>query len=93
MPNYVSSYLPEDHIKEGKSAAKAALKAEIGGVLNVKVDLVVGSAGNAITNYADTHNVDCIVIASHQPGLQDYFLGSTAGRVVRHAHCAVHVIR
>jgi universal stress protein F len=25
--------------------------------------------------------------------LQDYFLGSTAGRVVRHAQCSVHVIR
>ncbi|MBT8474881.1 MAG: universal stress protein, partial [Alphaproteobacteria bacterium] len=46
-----------------------------------------------ITEYADSHGCDCIIIMSHQPGLQDYFLGSTAARVVRHAHCAVHVMR
>jgi universal stress protein F len=33
------------------------------------------------------------VIASHRPGIQDYFLGSTASRVVRHANCTVHVMR
>ena len=36
---------------------------------------------------------DCIVIGSHKPGLIDYLLGSTAARVVRHAPCAVHVLR
>lgn len=93
MPNYVSNYLPQDHIREGQDAAKAALISELGGLRDVKVDLIVGSAGHAITEYADSHEIDCIVVASHQPGLQDYFLGSTAARVVRHAHCAVHVIR
>ncbi|WP_371932559.1 universal stress protein [Pararhizobium sp. IMCC21322] len=46
-----------------------------------------------MVEYAESNGVDCIIIASHRPGLQDYFLGSTAARVVRHAHCAVHVIR
>jgi len=44
-------------------------------------------------NILVAHAVDLIVIASHRPGLKDYFLGSTAGRVVRHSPCAVHVIR
>ena len=34
-----------------------------------------------------------IVIASHDPGLVDYLLGSVAARVVRHAHCSVLVTR
>ena len=38
-------------------------------------------------------DTDCVVIASHRPGLQDYLLGSTAARVVRHAACSVHVLR
>ena len=39
-------------------------------------------------------NTDLISkIASHQPGLQDYFLGSTAAKVVRHATCSVLVMR
>ena len=93
IPGYVSHYLPEDQIREGREAAKAALVSELGGVKDVKVELINGAAGSAITEYAADHDIDCIVIASHKPGLQDYFLGSTAARVVRHAKCAVHVVR
>lgn len=93
IPGYVSNYIPDKQIKAGYEAAKAALVAELGGVKDVKTELISGSAGRAVTEYADEHEVDCIVIASHQPGLQDYFLGSTAARVVRHAKCAVHVVR
>ena len=42
---------------------------------------------------AEDDKVDLIIIASHKPGLQDYFLGSTAARVVRHASCSVLVVR
>ena len=58
-----------------------------------KAQVIPGHSGNAILNYAAAHDIDCIIIASHRPGLGDYFLGSTAARVVRHAKCAVHVIR
>ncbi|MBT8411941.1 MAG: universal stress protein, partial [Octadecabacter sp.] len=44
-------------------------------------------------DFATDNSIDCIIMASHQPGLEDYFLGSTAARVVRHAKCSVHVIR
>jgi len=37
--------------------------------------------------------VDLIIVGSHKPGLQDYLLGSTAARVVRHAMCSVLVGR
>lgn len=50
-------------------------------------------AGRVITEYANKSDIDCVVIGSHKPGLRDYFLGSTAARVVRHAKCAVHVLR
>jgi universal stress protein F len=55
--------------------------------------LVWGHSGRTILDWAEANAVDCIVIASHRPGLQDYLLGSTAGRVVRHARCSVHVVR
>ena len=73
-------------------AAREALGKEVGAD-DVNIEVVVGHPGRTITDYADENGIDCIVIASHQPGLQDYFLGSTAARVVRHAHCAVHVLR
>jgi universal stress protein F len=55
--------------------------------------LTSGHAGRAIVDYASENNIDCIVMTSHKPGVEDLFLGSTAARVVRHAKCSVHVIR
>ena len=55
--------------------------------------VVDGHSARTILDYAEEHGVDCIVMASHRPDITDYFLGSTAARVVRHAACAVHVLR
>jgi nucleotide-binding universal stress UspA family protein len=52
-----------------------------------------GHPGNQILDLAEETNADLIIVASHRPGLQDYFIGSTAGRVVRHANCSVLVTR
>lgn len=52
-----------------------------------------GAPSAQILSHAETVKADCIVIASHRPGLADYLIGSTAGRVVRHATCAVHILR
>ena len=82
VPGYVAHYIPEDQIRAGQEAAKAALVAELGGAKGIKTELIHGPAGAAIVEYADNRDVDCIIIASHKPGLQDYFLGSTAARVV-----------
>jgi len=53
----------------------------------------MGSAGHEILNTADQDKTDLIVIASHQPVLSDYLLGSAEGRVMRHARCTVMVLR
>jgi universal stress protein F len=59
------------------------------------IDIAVdsGKAGVVIAHYAETHDVDLIIVASHKPGLQDYFLGSTAARVSRRAPCSVYILR
>lgn len=93
MPAYVAPYLTADHYKNRRSEAEGKLKAELGGVIDVKPVVASGRAGTVIVEYAADHEIDCIVIASHRPGLQDYFLGSTASRVVWHAPCSVHVVR
>lgn len=93
VPAHVRSYLPEDHGSALRSESEAALSAELGGVKDVTPVVVSGHPGRTIVDYARDHSYDCIVIASHQPGLQDYFIGSTANRVVRHAPCSVHVVR
>lgn len=93
IPPYVAQYLPEGQEQKNRQHIKSELLSELGGAQDAGADVVVGHAGRTIVEYAEEHDVDCIVIASHRPGLQDYFLGSTAARVVRHAPCAVHVVR
>lgn len=93
IPGYVVQHLPEGLLEHTHDEMLASLKADLGGVKNVKAEVVTGHAGRTIVDYADARGADCIVIASHRPGLQDYFLGSTAARVVRHAQCTVVVIR
>jgi len=93
VPDYITTYVPEDYdakLNEELQSKLSALAAQFDHGVPV---LVNGHSGRTIVDWADTHDVDCIIIASHQPGLQDYLLGSTAARVVRHAKCAVHVLR
>lgn len=93
IPPYVAQYLPEGQEQTNRQSVLAELRAELGGTKDAHANVVTGHAGRTIVEYAEEHDADCIVIASHRPGLQDYFLGSTAARVVRHAPCAVHVLR
>ncbi|MEL7014002.1 MAG: universal stress protein [Pseudomonadota bacterium] len=93
LPGYVISQIPEEMLADRKPEAEAELAAELGGVSDVEPVVVYGHAGRTIVSYAEDKDVDCIVIASHKPGMQDIFIGSTAQRVVRHAQCAVHILR
>ncbi|MEM8792267.1 MAG: universal stress protein [Pseudomonadota bacterium] len=94
LPTYVTSQIPGRIIEETKSSARSGLQ-EIADKSDVDVEeaIIFGHPGRTICDYAEDHGNDCIVIASHQPELADYLLGSTAARVVRHAGCSVHVIR
>ena len=89
----VTAYLDEDTVREGFEKARQALASKTAGHGNVTAEIVKGRSYRAIVEYAEQHGMDCIVVGSHKPGLSDFFLGSTAARVVRHAPCAVHVCR
>ncbi|WP_170763646.1 universal stress protein [Ruegeria lacuscaerulensis] len=89
----VSAYLDKDVVAEGFRAARTLLREKVSKLEGVKPEIVKGHTARTIIEFANTNDVDCIVIGSHKPGLSDYFLGSTASRVVRHAACAVHVHR
>lgn len=89
----VTAYLDEDTVREGFDKAREALVEKTAGHGDVTAEIVKGRSYRAIVEYAEQHGMDCIVVGSHKPGLSDFFLGSTAARVVRHAPCAVHVCR
>ena len=62
----------------------------------VEVDTAMDSGvpWDCVVNRADNYGVDLIVIGTHgRSGLKHLFLGSVAERVVRHAPCAVLVVR
>jgi nucleotide-binding universal stress UspA family protein len=89
----VSAYVDDSVVNAGFARAKDRMAEKLEGIENVEPVLVKGHSARTIMDYAQDNGVDCIVMGSHKPGLGDYFLGSTAARVVRHAHCAVHVVR
>ncbi len=89
----VSLYVPKEFIEESRKTAEADIAKRIGAQKDVKAVMLSGHSGRAITDYAEKIGADCILIGSHKPGLEDYFLGSTAARIVRHANCSVHVLR
>jgi len=93
IPSYVAQYLPEGQMEHNIKELEDILKDKLASHGAVTVKVVEGHAGHSIVDFATDNKVDCIVIASHRPGLQDLFLGSTAARVVRHAPCSVHVVR
>lgn len=88
----VAAYLDADAVRDSMERARSDL-AEKTAQFGVKSELIQGHSARSIIDYAADNAVDCIVMGSHKPGFSDYFLGSTAARVVQHAPCAVHVIR
>jgi nucleotide-binding universal stress UspA family protein len=93
IPAYAINYVPESFRTEARRAIQeelAVMAEDLPGGRGVVVD---GHAGRTILDHARDMQADCIVIASHRPGIQDYLLGSTAAHVVRHAPCSVHVLR
>ncbi len=94
MPAYIAAQLPEGLIKNAHQHATEELKA-IANSAGIKADIKIGSgsAHNAILEIANDQGVNLIIVGSHKPEFQDYLLGSTAARIVRHAKCAVLVER
>lgn len=94
VPSYATTYLPEGLKEQHEKDAVDGLNEMAKGLTaNCAFAVVHGHAYTSILQYSKTHEADCIVIASHKPGFEDYFLGSTAARVVRHAKCGVHILR
>ena len=89
----VRLFLSEEDVKHAQEKTKEQMNKRLNDENNVESVLLIGHAGREIPDYAKKVGADCIIVGSHKPGLEDFFLGSTSARVVRHAQCAVHVLR
>ena len=93
VPGYVAEFVtvkPENHLTARIKAKLDEVAAKEGGV---ETAVETGKAGVRIASYASENDVDLIIIGSHKPNAQDYFLGSTASRVARRAPCSVYIMR
>ena len=93
VPSYIATYIPEGQMEKNRHEILESLEADAADDEYIDTRVIMGHPGAAIVDHANSNGVDLIVIASHKPGLQDFFLGSTAARVVRYSKCAVHVLR
>lgn len=97
VPPLVSQFLPEDFeqktsVESLNRLKKTAKQVDLGGRT---LDFVVrhGDVYREILQAADEEESDLIALSSHQPGMEDYLLGSNAARVVRHSKCTVLILR
>ncbi len=94
IPTYIAAELPVNMLNDSKELALSELRNAAKSVgIDADIEVRTGRAASAILDSAEENEVGLIIIGSHRPGLADYFLGSTAARVVRHAQCPVFVDR
>jgi nucleotide-binding universal stress UspA family protein len=98
VPSFAGYYMAsnegnESREQEIKENAIKAIEERIGDKSDAEAVVLTGHPGRTITDYADKIGADCIIAGSHKPGMKDFFLGSTAARIMRYAHCSVHVLR
>lgn len=92
IPGFVAAEMPENLIKENFERAKQELMA-LAREFDAEPLVHSGHAPTEILETAEELGADLIIIGSHRPGFEDYLIGSTAARVVRHAKCSVLVHR
>jgi nucleotide-binding universal stress UspA family protein len=99
--NVHAGVLVPRYIEEAKKEAQewfdqiGAIAKKGGAVrLNTEIILDVFSVADALITYAESNNVDLIVIGTKgRTGLKKFVLGSVASGVVSHAKCPVLVVR
>lgn len=95
VPAYLAAAVAQEQllahrkdIREQLESLAAAAKAK-----SVDIDIRGGRASENILACAKECHADLIMVASHKPDVSNYFIGSTASRVVRHSPVSVLVSR
>ena len=80
--------------ENAESRLSAVASSERGLSAPIRRMVRIGKAFKVIIDVAKHQKVDLIILSTHgYTGLKHMLLGSTAERVVRHAHCPVLVVR
>src|ERR1700755_1701715 len=96
-PVMLAEYVPPDFDAQQRQSSEEALAivARESGIDEQRISTVVRQGGiyHEVLEEAADIGADLIVMTSHRPSMQSYFLGSNAGHVVRYAKCSVLVVR
>jgi len=88
---------PGNWEEERLEAARSELKnvaTQLGASVPVECRVRLGRAWREITDLAQTHPADLLIVSTHgYTGLKYALLGSVAEKIVRHAPCPVLVVR
>ncbi len=93
IPGFVSEFVDlkiDNHLTK---KIEDKLRNAVGNDGKTACEVVQGKPGVEIARFAENKHADLIIVGSHHPSAQDYFLGSTASRVVRRSGCSVFVVR
>lgn len=93
LPASAKMYISDDHEEKMEQTAKQGIINRIGEQKDVEAVVLRGHPGRTVTDYAKKIGADLIIAGSHEPGLTDIFIGSTAARIMHHASCSVHILR
>ena len=96
-PVMLAEYVPPDFemLQRQSSEEALAIVARESGIPADRISVIVRQGGiyHEVLEEAAAVGADLIVMTSHRPSMQSYFLGSNAGHVVRYAKCSVLVVR
>ncbi len=93
VPGFSRTYAGDLDREEIANTAKESIMERIGDIGDIQPVVLEGHAGRTVTDYADKVGADCIICGAHRKGLIEFFLGSTAARIMRYANCSVHILR
>ncbi|MEM7208909.1 MAG: universal stress protein [Pseudomonadota bacterium] len=94
IPGWAQVELPRGIVEKSVESSTEKLNALAASTdIETEIEVRVGHPYKTILQIAEEKNAELIIVASHHPKDQNYFLGSTAAKVVRHATCSVLVVR
>jgi len=93
IPGFAAEFVTVKSENHLTSQIKEKLNALVGDAKDIECLVTTGKAGVRIPEVAREIKADLIIVGAHDPSAIEYFLGSTASRVVRRATCSVYVLR
>lgn len=90
-----SIYDAEPNIeKKVRERLEAFVETTEGPDVNVQLHVGSGSAASAIAEFVEDQGIDLVCMSTHgRTGMERFFLGSVAEKVVRHVRCPVLTVK